>query len=235
MGDRRPAALKHVIVRDYLREFINQRPVGSPAPSERDLVNQFGVARMTIRQAVEALVAEGLLVRVPGKGTFVAEPRGRVGELRGFTEEMKARGLNPGTRTLLARREKVGPGVAHALGITEGDAVLRWRRLRFADRVPMAIENTWLSEVLIPGFLEGGVPESLYAALATRGLRPSWAEDAITAEIVTDEDANLLEVPDGSAVLRVTRRAVRDDKIIAISRTLYRADRYTLWAQFEDR
>ncbi|HEY9564970.1 MAG TPA: GntR family transcriptional regulator, partial [Nocardioides sp.] len=64
--------MKHVVVRDYLRELISERPVGSPAPSERHLVARFGVARMTVRQAIESLVAEGLLVRVRGKWTFVA-------------------------------------------------------------------------------------------------------------------------------------------------------------------
>lgn len=229
------APLKHVVVRDYLRELISERPVGSPAPSERHLVARFGVARMTVRQAIESLVAEGLLVRVRGKGTFVAEPRAHVGQLRGFTDEMGARGLEPGSRTLLARREKAGPGVARALGLTEGDAVLRWRRVRTADGTPLAVENTWLSEVLVPGFLETGLPESLYDALAHRGLRPTWAEDAISAELFGAEDAAVLDVPVGSAALRVSRRAVRDDKILGVSRTLFRSDRYTLWAQFEDR
>src|SRR4051812_9985426 len=63
---------KHVQVREYVRELIAGSEPGDPAPSERELVQHFGVARMTVRQALDALVAEGLLERVPGRGTFVA-------------------------------------------------------------------------------------------------------------------------------------------------------------------
>ena len=73
-------ALKHVQVREYVRTLVTGAAPGSPAPSERELVHRFGVARMTVRQAMDALVVEGLLERIPGRGTFVARPRrdGRV-------------------------------------------------------------------------------------------------------------------------------------------------------------
>ena len=68
-------ALKHVQVREYVRNLVTGSAPGSPAPSERELVQHFGVARMTVRQAMDALVVEGLLERIPGRGTFVARPR----------------------------------------------------------------------------------------------------------------------------------------------------------------
>ena len=68
-------ALKHVQVREYVRNLVTGAAPGSPAPSERELVQHFGVARMTVRQAMDALVVEGLLERIPGRGTFVARPR----------------------------------------------------------------------------------------------------------------------------------------------------------------
>ena len=68
-------ALKHVQVREYVRSLVAGAAPGSPAPSERELVHRFGVARMTVRQAMDALVVEGLLERIPGRGTFVARPR----------------------------------------------------------------------------------------------------------------------------------------------------------------
>src|SRR4051812_35188197 len=66
---------KHVRVREYVRPLLDGAEPGTPTPSERELVQRFGVARMTVRQALDALVAEGLLERVPGRGTFVAEAR----------------------------------------------------------------------------------------------------------------------------------------------------------------
>src|SRR5688500_18976646 len=106
---------KHVQVREYVRSLINGAPPGSPAPAERELVQLFGVARMTVRQALDALVAEGLLERIPGRGTFVADSRvDQVPRLTGFAEEMTRRGMTPASRTLLARLESAGPGVARA-------------------------------------------------------------------------------------------------------------------------
>ena len=163
---------KHVQVREYVRALVREAQPGTAAPSERELVHRFHVARMTVRQAMDALVAEGMLERIPGRGTFVAHPRRGVGRLRGFTEEMTARGLLAESQTLLARREQAGPGVARALEITEGDAVIHWKRLRRADGSPMCLEDAYLNEVLIPGFLQSGMPTSLYDALGQRGLRP---------------------------------------------------------------
>jgi len=227
--DRR--GLKHVQVREYVRTLVTGAAPGSPAPSERELVHRFGVARMTVRQAMDALVVDGLLERIPGRGTFVARPRRPATRLLSYTEEMARRGLLAESQTLLARREQAGPGVARALQVSEGDAVIHWRRLRRADAVPMCIEDAYLNEVLLPGFLQTGMPTSLYAALDDRGLRPTWAEDSVNADVAGDEEAALLETTPGAAVLRHSRRALVAENVVEVSRTVYRADRYTMWMQ----
>ncbi len=224
-------ALKHVQVREYVRALVSGAAPGSAAPSERELVHRFGVARMTVRQAMDALVGEGLLERIPGRGTFVARPRRTSSRVSSFGEEMARRNLLAESQTLLARREQAGPGVARALGISEGDAVIHWRRLRRGDAVPMCIEDAYLNEILIPGFLQAGMPTSLYDALNARGLRPTWAEDSINADTATPEEADLLEIEPGAAVLRHSRRALAGDKLVEVSRSVYRADRFTLWVQ----
>jgi GntR family transcriptional regulator len=224
-------ALKHVQVREYVRALVSGGAPGTPAPSERELVQRFGVARMTVRQAMDALVVEGLLERIPGRGTFVARPRRAPSRVIGFTEEMSRRGMLAESQTLLARREQAGPGVARALNVSEGDAVIHWRRLRRADAVPMSIEDAYLNEVLIPGFLQSGMPTSLYDALGARGLRPTWAEDSITADAASADEAMLLEMAAGAPVLRHSRRALAGDKVVEVSRTVYRSDRFTLWVQ----
>jgi GntR family transcriptional regulator len=224
-------ALKHVQVREYVRALVSGGAPGTPAPSERELVQRFGVARMTVRQAMDALVVEGLLERIPGRGTFVARPRRAPSRVIGFTEEMSRRGMLAESQTLLARREQAGPGVARALNVSEGDAVIHWRRLRRADAVPMSLEDAYLNEVLIPGFLQTGMPTSLYDALSARGLRPTWAEDSITADAASADEAMLLEIAAGAPVLRHSRRALAKDKVVEVSRTVYRSDRFTLWVQ----
>ncbi|MBZ5734567.1 GntR family transcriptional regulator [Nocardioides sp. TRM66260-LWL] len=223
--------LKHVQVREYVRSLVSGSAPGSPAPSERELVHQFSVARMTVRQAMDALVVEGVLERIPGRGTFVARPRRTASRIVGFTEEMARRGLLSESQTLLARREQAGPGVARALNLTEGDAVIHWRRLRCADGAAMCLEDAYLNEVLLPGFLQSALPTSLYDAFEARGLRPTWAEDSIAADLASPDEAVHLEMERGGPVLRHSRRALAGEKVVEVSRSVYRADRYTLWVQ----
>lgn len=222
---------KHVQVREYVRVLLREAPPGTAAPSERELVQQFRVARMTVRQAMDALVAEGLLERIPGRGTFVTHPARGPGRILGFTEEMSSRGRLAESRTLLARRENSGPGVARALGLTTGDPVIHWKRLRCADGQPTCLEDAYLSEVLLPGFLQAGMPSSLYDALADRGLRPTRAEDTVLADAATEEEAELLEMPVAAPVLRHSRRGLSRSKAVEVSRSVYPGDRFTLWMQ----
>lgn len=224
-------ALKHVVVREYVRGLVGGSVPGTPAPSERELVHRFGVARMTVRQALDALVAEGLLERIPGRGTFVARPRRAATPVTSYTEEMGRRGLVAESQTLLARREQAGPGVARALALTEGDPVIHWRRLRRGDSAPICLEDAYLTEVLLPGFLQAGMPMSLYDALAARGLRPTWAEDSISADVANADEAALLEIDTGAVVLRHSRRGMVGEKVINVSRSVYRADRFTMFLQ----
>lgn len=226
----RPAVLKHVQVREYVRNLTQGADPGTPAPSERELVQLFGVARMTVRQALDALVVEGLLERVPGRGTFVARARADVRvRLSSYTEEMGRRGLTAGSRTLLARMEAAGPGVARALEIVEGDKVVHWQRLRLADGVPMSIEDAYLADSIVPGFLEQSLPDSLYAALRRRDLLPTWGEDSVDSSLARADEAELLEVSQGDPVLRIARRAFAGNVAVEVSRSTYRADRFTLW------
>ncbi|MGZ4451354.1 MAG: GntR family transcriptional regulator [Nocardioides sp.] len=218
-------------VREYVRALVAGSIPGSAAPSERELVNLFGVARMTVRQAMDALVVEGLLERIPGRGTFVARPRRAPTPVLSFSEDMRRRGMLPESVTLLARLEQAGPGVARALGLTPGDAVIHWRRLRRADAMPMCIEDAYLNEILLPGFLQAGMPVSLYDELGDRGMRPTWAEDNVNADLATEEEAVHLEVDAGAPVLRQQRRAFAEEKVVEVSRSTFRADRFTLRLQ----
>ena len=225
------SGLKHVQVREYVRTLLAEAPPGTAVPSERELVARFGVARMTVRQALEVLVAEGMLERIPGRGTFVAHPRRRVGRLTSFTEDMRRRGRLPESQTLLARLEQAGPGVARALDISTGDAVIHWKRLRLADQRVICIEDAYLNEVLLPGFLQTGTATSLYDALGERGLRPTWAEDAVSADAATAEEAELLQIQVGDPVLHLSRRALCGEKVVEVARSAYRHDRFTMYVQ----
>jgi GntR family transcriptional regulator len=152
--------LKHVQVREYVRSLVHNLEPGAPAPSERELVQRFGVARMTVRHALDSLVTQGLLERIPGRGTFVAKPHVDMqARLSSYTEEMHRRGRTPGSRTLMRRRETAGPGVARALQVEEGHPIAHWQRLRTADGSPVCVSDVYISLEAFPEFLAHSEPD----------------------------------------------------------------------------
>jgi GntR family transcriptional regulator len=222
--------LKHVQIREFLRQTIERLEVGAPMSSERDLAEEFGVARMTVRQAIDALAAEGLLERVHGRGTFVARPKVDLQvRLSSYTEEMRRRGMEPSSRVLVARTEPAATEVALSLEVEPGSAVAYLHRLRLADGEPMALEHVWLPADLLPHLVDGEVPASLYDELARHGLMPDWGEDQVDGSTADEDEAGLLRIAVGAPVLRIRRRAFAGKRTVESSSATYRADRYTLW------
>jgi GntR family transcriptional regulator len=137
--------------------------------------------------------------------------------------------MTASSRTLLARMESAGPGVARALEISEGSRVVHWQRIRLADGTPMCVEDAYMADSIVPEFLDSPLPESLYAEFKRRDLLPTWGEDSVDADLARPDEADLLGIDAGSPVLRVARRAFAGNIAVEVSRSTYRADRYTLW------
>ncbi len=220
-----------------LRDAIEQgivRPA-EPLPAERDLATDFAVSRITVRKALDALVADGLLIRRQGAGTFVA---GRVekqfAKLSSFTEDMAARGRDVSSRWLLRGEGTVAPDESLMLGLSPGAPVYRLRRIRIADALPMAIEHS-----AIPGWALAGVDavgDSLYQALEAAGNRPSRALQRLRAVLFTGEQAELLGVEEGAPGLFIERRGFLDDgRAIEATQSWYRGDAYDFVAELTTR
>jgi GntR family transcriptional regulator len=204
-------------------------------PAERDLATDFAVSRITVRKALDALVADGLLVRRQGAGTFVA---GRVekqfAKLSSFTEDMAARGRSVRSEWLLRADGGVTPDESLMLGLSPGAPVYRFRRIRFADDLPMAIEHS-----VIPGYalanLEA-VGDSLYRALDAAGTLPVRALQRLRAVLFTADQAKLLGVEKGAPGLFIERRGFLDDgRAIEATQSWYRGDAYDFVAELSAR
>lgn len=224
-------AHKYQEVRSFLVDLVERELlVGDAIPSERTLCERFGVSRMTVRQAVDALVGEGLLVREQGRGTFVA-PQRMDFEMRltTFGEEMRRRGMRPETRVLGVGTVRASAEAADALGTVLDAPLHHLRRVRYADGSPMSIEQHWVPVALVPDLVADGPPASMHEALRAVGLDPSWGEETLTASDATDEEAALLDLRTSRAVLRATRRTFSADTPAMYSRACYRGDRYSVW------
>jgi GntR family transcriptional regulator len=221
---------KYETLRRALVEIIDSRMAPhDPLPSERELMQQYGVSRMTVRQAVEGLVRDGRVYRVQGSGTFVTE-RGKITKsltFSSFTEDIRARRMTPGSKLLLLEVQPAEIDVARDLFLEPGSPVVHVRRLRTADSEPMCLENAWVPEEFAAALAGGRDVDSLYDVLEAAGAAPEHADQIISATVVNREQAELLGVPNNFPALRVSR-VTHDARGRAVERaiSLYRADRY---------
>ena len=202
-------------------------------PSERELSVALGASRMTIRQALVAMMAEGRLYTRSGKGTYVAERKIEqpLQRLTSFTEDIRARGLRPASRVLGQEILPAPLELAEILGIRPGAELVRIRRLRVADGQPLAIETSHLPHALCPGILDFDLStESLYELLGTRyGIELRSAKQTIEASEAVPDERQLLELPPNVPVLRLHRLTMSDTgRVVEFVRAVYRGDRYQL-------
>lgn len=224
-------------IEQALRERIASLKPGERLPSDAELRVEFGVSRMTARNAMQRLAEEGLIARQPGRGSFVAEPpvHRRANRLMTFTREMLRRGLVPSSRLLTRTVRTATAAEAAALGIPVHDPVVHLRRLRCADERPIAIESSVLigtcAEVVIAADLEHG---SLHEALHGAGFTLRRGTGTIEAEAASDEDARLLDLQPGHPLL-VERRVIADvhGRRIEATESRYPGDRYALEITFD--
>jgi GntR family transcriptional regulator len=228
----------HAQIRERLREMVAQGlfDANDRLPAESELARALGVSRMTIRQAITPLVAEGLLNRVHGRGTYVAHPKleASLARLLSFSEEMAVRGQSVTTSLLLAREEKPEEEVASALGLQPEDRVVHLERLRLVDGEPTSLQNHYLPLRVVPTLLVdvSGDFYSLYEYLESHQVRLARAWQRLSAGIATARVVRFLDARRGSAVLIQQRVAMTpDNSPVEFSRVVYRADRYACYVE----
>ncbi len=223
-GNKAEQVRRHVLqlVDDQLRPH-------DKLPTERELAGELAVSRLTIRRVLDNLERERRVYRVQGAGTFVREPHvAKSLELTSFSEDMRQRGMTPGSRLLTAEQRPAGARIGQELGLSPGDPVTHIARVRTADGEPICLEHSYIPEALAPGLLDMDMEGSLYELLHSHfRLDLEHATQTINATVVDQDDALLLAVPPFSAAFRVERTGF-DARGRAIERaeSLYRGDRY---------
>lgn len=211
----------HVCIRDDLRTRLDagEWGPGTRLPSETELAARYGVARMTIRQAVGALASEGAIVRRQGLGTFAADrrPTRSTDLLLSFTEEMHRQGLEVETRLISGAVEEPPEDARSALGLGQSAAAVSIRRVRLVDGCPIIVQHSWLPCARFAGLVDADplLVGSLYAMLEARyGVRITRAKQAFTAAAANEADALALGMDPGEPVLRIVRTTYDSSNLV---------------------
>jgi GntR family transcriptional regulator len=221
-------------IEQVLRGRVARLDPHSPLPSESQLCTEFGVSRMTARAAVQRLVQDGLVYRVPGRGTFVAASRANrtAAHILSFSDEMRRKGRVPTSRVIERRRRRATEDEARRLGAHD---VVVLRRVRLADGKPLALERAIFPAERVSEALDANLErESLFRTLAAAGLVPTSGSAALAAEAATPEDARLLRVRRGAPLL-VERRLIHDQdgKPLEWTESRYVGSRYGIDVDFD--
>ncbi len=226
LDSRNPIPL-HVQLKEILRKDIAQGVYVDKIPSERELMESYRTSRTTVREAVSALVREGVIEKIHGKGTFVSLPKVNewLGNLRSFTETIEEMGMKPGIRLLAHGVRDDNPKIARILGQERYYTI---ERLRYADDQPIAVERThYPLEIGLKLANYDLTMITLYHVLEENGILLHSAEQKIMASSVSKQDAKLLGVAKNASVLAAER--ITTDQygtVVEYYYSIFRADTY---------
>jgi GntR family transcriptional regulator len=233
--DRQSVVPLYYQIRQSLLDQIRSEELkpGDAVPSEQAISAQFGVSRMTVRQALKSLADLGVIYSRRGKGTFVAGNKLEKSfrQVLSFTEEMAARGAKASSRVLRFRVETADESVADVLRVPVGQRLVSLKRLRLADSVPMGIEWSRIPLNLCPDLRDTFDPKgSLYQVLSQRyGIKVAVTDEVAEAGVADPEQARLLQIPRRAPVLLFSRISyVESGKPVEYVVSVYRGDRYKI-------
>ena len=225
-----------LVAEQIRRRIVEQISSGALVPgekvgSERQLATDFGVSRATVRQVLRGLAKAGLVRRRAGRagGTFVAQTKVQrdLSRVDGLSECLSEQGVAASSRLLASGRRGARDAEASALGLTPADGVLEVVRLRFADGAPLQINRVVLPAERFPGLLDHDLDGSMTDLIAeSYQVRVRRSQEALEVAVATPDEADLLEVPTGSALISRTRLlSDHRDVPFCYVRELVRADR----------
>lgn len=228
-----PAPLYYQIKQILLETIENgELKPGELVPTEKALCELQGVSKITVNKAIMELVNEGVLYREKGKGTFVAQPKEKhqLNQLKGFTEEMKEKGLDTDVKILSFHTREATKQIKSALNMKEKDnKIIEITRLRISDNSPVAIETAWISYNLFSDMtremIEG---KSLYSIFREKyGYYPKRAKQTVEPILLNDYESMLLGRPSSSLALMFQRNTyIEDGTPIEYTKAIYRSDKY---------
>jgi GntR family transcriptional regulator len=228
--------LSSVPMYSQIREIIRRRVLDgtyaphSQVPSESQMMEAFGVSRITVRQALADLQREGLIFKVAGKGSFVAKPKAfqSLSRLQGFGEAMSSAGYETFSQVLSAKRVKASEVVARRLQLKPGAAVFEIQRLRHLNREPISVDVSYFRLPLGERLARADLPaRDIFVILENDyGMHLTHAELQIEAISADETLARQLRIAEASPLLRIERLTHADEQPVDFEFLYYRGDAF---------
>ncbi|BDR57180.1 GntR family transcriptional regulator [Xylocopilactobacillus apis] len=206
----------YIAIYNDIRKKIetNSWQVGQKLPSERELAKVYNVSRMTLRQAIQFLVRNGLLIRRVGAGTFVASKKiqEKMEGVTGFSELIRAQGKVPSLKTVSFVEGIPNDTEKQILNLSAKEKIVRIERIRFGDKSPICFEIAAVPMSFIDGSKKEEVTNSLYSTIKKNsGCQIGRAEQTVTAVLSNEKISRYLEIPRASAILKLQQVSYLDD------------------------
>jgi GntR family histidine utilization transcriptional repressor len=232
--DERPA---YEQVKGWIRQHIasGEWKPGDVVPSEATLMDRFAISRMTANRALRELAVEGLVTRVQGSGTRVAQLHRLSSRLviRDIREEMAERGHVHGTRVLQVGPEKAGAELAQSLGLRRGARVFHSILVHLENGVPIQYEDRYVNPQAAPAYLENDFTQVSPTLHLLQHAPLTEASFSIEACLPTPEEARALDIKVTEPCLVMMRRTVSGANVASVARQLYPGTRYSFSGQFQ--
>jgi len=224
-------------VKAWIKQHIGsgQWKPGDPVPSEAALMQQFGISRMTVNRALRELAAEGLVTRIQGSGTRVAQLH-RISSrltIRDIHEEVVERGHVHTTRVIRADREKAGAEVAISLGLRAGATVFHTVLIHMENGVPIQYEDRYVNPTAAPDYLDTDFTQTSPTLHLLRHAPLTEASYSIEACLPSALEAKELAIKRTEPCLVMMRRTVSGAHVASIARLIYPGTRYSFAGQFQ--
>ncbi|TDN63501.1 histidine utilization repressor [Paraburkholderia sp. BL10I2N1] len=231
-----PPAARYEQVKNYIRNTIESgaRRPGDRIPSELDLVAALGVSRMTVNRALRELTDEGLLTRISGVGTFVAQakPQSTLLMIAHIGDEIRSRGHEYTYETLLTQRETAPANVSNALGLAPGASVFHVICVHRENGLPVQLEDRYVNPAVAPDFILQDFSVIRPSEYLFTNVPAHDVEHIVDAGLPTRAEAALLEIAEGEPCLTLVRRTWTSGVAVTFARFVHPGTRYRLGCRF---
>jgi GntR family histidine utilization transcriptional repressor len=234
-----PASARYLQVKAFILEQIagGSLTAGERVPSENELTRRLSISRMTANRALRELAADGVLVRVAGVGTFVAEQRVHAHplEVRNIADEVRARGHEYKVKVIALQQQSATRELAERCGVRPGTTLDYSLLTHFEDGAPLQVEERYVNPQVAPGYLRNDFTRVTPHEFLIRVAPLQRAEHTVRAVLPERRILRLLKLEAGEACLLILRRTFSHGRIASIADLYHPGSRYELAATCQPR